>query len=53
MNRVKSYEEIRKYIYAAIIILIVAGFIHYAVRQYTHFGNNFSFTFLISPDGFI
>jgi hypothetical protein len=47
MNRVKSYEEIRKYIYAAIIILIVAGFIHYAVRQYTHFGNNFSFTKLV------
>lgn len=47
MNRVKSYEKIRKYIYAAIIILIVAGFIHYAVRQYTHFGNNFSFTKLV------
>ena len=46
-NRVKSYEKIRKYLYAAIIILIVAGFIHYAVRQYTHFGNNFSFTKLV------
>jgi len=47
MNRVKSYEKIRKYTYASIIILIVAGFIHYAVRQYTHFGNNFSFMKLL------
>jgi hypothetical protein len=46
-NRVKSYEKIRKYLYAAIIILIVVGFIHYAVRQYTHFGNNFSIMKLV------
>ena len=46
-NRVKSYEKIRKYLYAAIIILIVVGFIHYAVRQYTQFGNNFSIMKLV------
>ena len=46
-NRVKSYEKIRKYLYAAIIILIVVGFIHYAVRQYSHFGSKFSFTKLL------
>jgi hypothetical protein len=47
INRVNTYEKIRKYTYASIIILIVAGFIHYAARQYSHFGSKFSFTKLL------
>lgn len=47
VNKVNEYETIRRYIYPVIIGLIVAGFIHYAVRQYNHFGNRFSIPKLI------
>ena len=46
-NKIQNYENIRKYLYYAIITLIVIGFIHYAVRQYKQFGSKFSFTKLL------
>lgn len=46
-SEVNEYEKIRGYIYPIIIAFIVAGFIHYAVRQYNHFGNRFSIPKLI------
>jgi len=46
-NKIQKYENVRKYLYYAIIILIVIGFIHYAVRQYKQFGSKFSFTKLL------
>jgi hypothetical protein len=36
------YEKIREIIYLIIIIIIVVGFIHYAIRQYNEFGSDFS-----------
>jgi hypothetical protein len=36
------YEKIREIIYFIIILMIVVGFIHYAIRQYNDFGSNFS-----------
>jgi len=42
-----NYDNIRKPLDYAIIILIVIGFIHYAVRQYNQFGSKFSFTKLL------
>jgi hypothetical protein len=46
-NKIQKYENIRKYLYYAIITLIVVGFIHYALRQYKQFGSKFSFTKLL------
>jgi hypothetical protein len=46
-DRVNAYEKIRGYIYPVIIALIIAGFIHYAVRQYNYFGRKFSIAKLI------
>ena len=46
-NKVETYENIRKYLYYTIIILIVIGFIQYAVRQYKEFGSKFSFSKLL------
>ena len=46
-NKLETYENIRKYLYYAIITLIVVGFIHYALRQYKQFGSKFSFTKLL------
>jgi len=46
-HKKQKYENIRKHLYYAIIILIVIGFIHYAVRQYNQFGSKFSFTKLL------
>ena len=46
-NKIQNYESARKYLYYAIITLIVIGFIHYAVRQYNQFGSKFSFTKLL------
>jgi hypothetical protein len=36
------YEKVREYIYNILILLIVAGFLHYALRQYSEFGSKFS-----------
>ena len=47
IDKVNTYEKIRKYTYAAMITLIVMGFIHYTIRQYKHFGSKFSFIKLI------
>jgi hypothetical protein len=46
-NKIQKYENIRKHLYYAIIVLIVVGFIHYALRQYNQFGSKFSFTKLL------
>ena len=46
-NKILKYENSRKYLYYAIMTLIVIGFIHYAMRQYKQFGSKFSFTKLI------
>jgi hypothetical protein len=47
IEKVNTFENIRKYTYASIIILIIVGFLQYALRQYSHFGSRFSFTKLI------
>ena len=47
IEKVNTYEKIRKYTYAVMITLIVIGFIHYTIRQYKHFGSKFSFIKLI------
>lgn len=36
------YESIREYIYKIIIVVVVVGFLHYALRQYNEFGSKFS-----------
>ena len=41
-NKINYYENIRKKVYISIIVLIVIGFIHYAIRQYKEFGSKFS-----------
>ena len=46
-NEIQKYENIRKYLYYAIITLIVVGFIHYTLRQYKEFGSKFSFSKLL------
>jgi hypothetical protein len=46
-NEIQKYENIRKYLYYAIITLIVVGFIHYTLRQYKQFGTKFSFSKLL------
>jgi hypothetical protein len=43
MDNVVIYEKIRSIMYNIIIIVIVVGFIHYAIRQYNTFGTKFSF----------
>ena len=47
IEKVNTYEKIRKYTYAAMITLIVIGFIHYTIRQYKRFGSKFSLIKLI------
>lgn len=37
-----GYENIRNNLYVCIIALIVAGFVHYAFRQYNEYGSKFS-----------
>ena len=46
-NKINYYENIRKKVYISIIVLIVIGFIHYAIRQYKEFGSKFSFAKLL------
>jgi len=46
-NKLNYYENIRKKVYISIIVLIVIGFIHYAIRQYKEFGSKFSFAKLL------
>ena len=46
-NEIQKYENIRTYLYYAIITLIVVGFIHYTLRQYKEFGSKFSFSKLL------
>ena len=46
-NKINYYENIRTKIYISIIILIVIGFVHYAIRQYKEFGSKFSFAKLL------
>jgi hypothetical protein len=41
------YETIRNKLYVCIIAIIVAGFAHYAFRQYTEYGSNFSLVKLL------
>jgi hypothetical protein len=41
------YETIRNNLYVCIIALIVAGFVHYAFRQYNEYGSNFSLVKLL------
>ena len=41
------YENIRNNLYVCIIALIVAGFVHYAFRQYNEYGSNFSLVKLL------
>ena len=43
IEKVNTYEKIRKYTNAVMITLIVIGSIHYTIRQYKHFGSKFSF----------
>ena len=43
MDNVVIYEKTRSILYNIIIIVIVVGFIHYAIRQYNTFGTKFSF----------
>jgi hypothetical protein len=46
-EKMQQYERDRKFIDITILIIIVTGFIHYALRQYKEFGSKFSFTKLI------
>ena len=41
------YENIRNNLYVCIIALIVAGFVHYAFRQYNEYGSKFSLVKLL------
>lgn len=41
-KKIIRYDHYRDIIYTLIILMIVAGFIHYAVRQYNDFGSQFS-----------
>jgi hypothetical protein len=41
-TKIIHYEKIREIFYFLIILMIVLGFIHYAIRQYNEFGSNFS-----------
>lgn len=41
-NNIVLYEKIRSILYNVIIVVIVVGFIHYAIRQYKTFGSKFS-----------
>jgi hypothetical protein len=47
IETIKKYEKERNFIDITILIIIVTGFIHYALRQYKEFGSKFSFTKLI------
>ncbi len=42
-----GYENIRNNLYVCIIALIVAGFVHYAFRQYNEYGSKFSLVKLL------
>lgn len=41
-NKIILYEKYRDIFYILIGIMIIAGFIHYSVRQYNDFGSQFS-----------
>jgi hypothetical protein len=41
-NIIDYYEKVREYIYNILILFIVVGFLHYALRQYREFGSKFS-----------
>lgn len=41
-KKVIQYEYIREIVYILIIMMIVVGFLHYAVRQYNEYGSQFS-----------
>lgn len=44
---IKVYQDVRKFLNTVIIIIIVVGFVHYAVRQALKFGPEFSFMSLL------
>ena len=46
-KKIIKYELFRKHLYKGLIILILAGFIHYTIRQYNEFGKDFSFMTLL------
>ena len=44
---IKQYEMFRDILYKLLITLIISGFIHYGIRQYNQYGDEFTFNKLL------
>lgn len=43
-NKLNKFKQIRRALYASIVVIIVAGFIHYYMYQKSEYGDQFDFT---------